>query len=62
MSVAEYRQRAEMHEQLASSTGDLAARKMHLAMATEYRRKAAEMEASHAASSIRPDPILKVVA
>ena len=37
-----YIERAEMHEQLASATGDIPARKMHLAMAAEYRRKAGE--------------------
>ena len=35
--------RAEMHEQLAATTHDGPARKMHLAMAAEYRRRAAEM-------------------
>ena len=37
-----YIERAEMHEQLAASTEDIPARKMHLSMAAEYRRKAAE--------------------
>ena len=37
-----YLERAEMHEQLAAATSDLPARKMHLAMAAEYRRKASE--------------------
>lgn len=36
-----YCQRADMHEQLAEATNDLPARKMHLAMAAEYRRRAA---------------------
>lgn len=36
-----YIERAEMHEQLASATSDEPARKMHQAMAAEYRRKAA---------------------
>lgn len=40
--AAEYLQRAEMHEQLAAATSDLPARKMHQAMAAEYRRKASE--------------------
>jgi hypothetical protein len=40
--AAIYRERAEMHEQLAAATSDEPARKMHLAMAAEYRRKAAE--------------------
>lgn len=38
--AAGYRARAEMHEQLAAATSDEPARKMHLAMAAEYRRKA----------------------
>ena len=38
----DYYNRAEMHEQLAHSTGDLPARKMHLAMAAEFRRRASE--------------------
>ena len=37
-----YLERAEMHEQLAAATSDVPARKMHLAMAAEYRRKASE--------------------
>ena len=35
-------ERAEMHEQLAVNTADIPARKMHQAMAAEYRRKAEE--------------------
>jgi len=42
---AEYLERAGMHEQLAAATDDLPARRMHLAMAAEYRRKAAEIGA-----------------
>jgi hypothetical protein len=40
-----YLERAEMHEQLAAATDDEPARKMHLAMAAEYRRKARELGA-----------------
>lgn len=40
-----YIERAEMHEQLAANTADLPARKMHQAMAAEYRRKAEEANA-----------------
>lgn len=40
---AVYIERAEMHEQLAAGTDDVPARKMHVAMAAEYRRKAAEI-------------------
>ena len=35
-------ERAEMHDKLADATSDALARKMHLAMAAEYRRRAAE--------------------
>ena len=37
-----YIERAVMHEQLAATTSDAPARKMHQAMAAEYRRKAEE--------------------
>lgn len=40
-----YIERAAMHEQLASATADIPARKMHQAMAAEYRRKAEEANA-----------------
>jgi len=36
-------ERAAMHEQLAATTDDAPARKMHLAMAAEYRRRAEEV-------------------
>ncbi len=35
-----YIERAVMHEQLAATTADIPARKMHQAMAEAYRRKA----------------------
>lgn len=41
--AADYAERAEMHERLAASTGDSAARQMHLAMAAEFRRRAREL-------------------
>ena len=37
-----YVERAEMHEQLAASTADDQARKMHQSMAEAYRSKAEE--------------------
>ena len=40
---SEFLERAAMHEQLAAATDDVPARKMHLAMAAEYRRKAQEL-------------------
>lgn len=54
---AVYIERAEMHEQLAAGTDDVPARKMHMAMAAEYRRKAAEIN-----GMIRPhaDNVLKL--
>jgi hypothetical protein len=44
-----------MHERLAEATNDVPARKMHLAMAAEYRRKAEalEMGSERAAPSSR---------
>jgi hypothetical protein len=56
---AEYLERAGMHEQLAASTDDIPARKMHQAMAAEYRRKAAEMEAMQIAHPPSTKPVLK---
>jgi anti-sigma factor RsiW len=35
-------ERAQMHERLAASTNDTAARQMHQAMAAEFRRRAAQ--------------------
>lgn len=54
---AVYIERAEMHEQLAAGTDDIPARKMHLAMAAEYRRKAAEIANM---SQSRADNVLKL--
>ena len=42
----DYLERATMHEELASATADKQARKMHQAMAAEYRRKAAAAQAA----------------
>ena len=36
------RERADMHETLAQTTSDPLARKMHQAMAAEYRRRAGD--------------------
>lgn len=57
---AEYLERAEMHEQLAAATDDTAARKVHLAMAAEYRRKAAELGPAQMVPRMGTDPTLKV--
>jgi hypothetical protein len=51
-----YVERAEMHEQLAANTADIPARKMHQAMAAEYRRKAEEANA-HMIQSIPVDGV-----
>jgi len=40
--ASDYRERAEMHEELAGSTADKLAERMHLAMAAEFRRRAEE--------------------
>lgn len=57
---AEYLERAEMHEQLAAATDDMPARKMHLAMAAEYRRKAVELEATQIVPPPNANPTLKL--
>jgi hypothetical protein len=44
-----------MHEQLAAATDDIPARKIHLAMASEYRRKARELGAGPV-QTISPAP------
>lgn len=53
-----YLERAEMHEQLAAGTEDIPARKMHQAMAAEYRRKAAEI--GGIVTQSRVDNVLKL--
>ena len=55
-----YIERAEMHEQLAASTDDIPARKMHLSMAAEYRRKAAEVGAIQVMPSPRTSQMIKL--
>lgn len=59
----DYRTRAEMHEQLAAATDDVPARKMHLAMAAAYRRKASEAgTGAIQAAAPSPDRLLKMAA
>lgn len=53
-------ERAEMHEQLAAATDDVLARKMHQAMAAEYRRRATEDGPFAIATPSSTDPILKI--
>ena len=59
---AVYHERAEMHERLAASTGDVPARKMHLAMAAEYRRKALAQEAAtiRVMPAVQADRLMKI--
>jgi hypothetical protein len=45
-SPADCLERARMHERLAQATEDAPARAMHQAMASEYRRRAADMESN----------------
>jgi hypothetical protein len=59
-SAAELLARAEMHEQLAAATDDIPARKMHQAMAAEYRRKAAEPGIISEIPPARIGPVLKL--
>ena len=40
LTTADYLERAEMHDRLAEATADTEARKMHRAMAAEYRNRA----------------------
>lgn len=56
---AELLERAAMHEQLAAATDDVPARKMHQAMAAEYRRKAEEM--ARQSGSPAPNPINRIM-
>ena len=51
---------AGMHEQLAAATEDVLARKMHQAMAAEYRRRASEDGLFAIATPSGTDPVLKV--
>jgi hypothetical protein len=55
-----YIERAEMHEQLAASTDDIPARKMHLSMAAEYRRKAGEAGAIQIMPPPRTSQMMKL--
>ncbi|SNS12957.1 hypothetical protein SAMN06295912_101476 [Sphingomonas laterariae] len=55
-------ERAEMHEQLAAATDDGPARKMHQAMAAEYRRRAAEAGNVQIIPPAGSDPIIRLSA
>jgi hypothetical protein len=56
---ADFLERAKMHEQLASATDDVPARKMHQAMAAEYRRKAGEL--TERINIDAPEPINRIL-
>lgn len=58
-SPEECLERAEMHEQLAAATDDVPARKMHQAMAAEYRRRATE-DGQFSIATPSTDPTLKI--
>ncbi|NWK96994.1 hypothetical protein DM806_15235 [Sphingobium lactosutens] len=58
LTSAECLERARMHEQLAGATDDASARKMHQAMAAEFRRRA---ETGLSASTPVNRPILELV-
>lgn len=53
-------ERARMHERLATSTNDTAARQMHQAMAAEFRRRASQESAGGMVPEDRSGPILEV--
>lgn len=54
-------ERARMHDRLAASTNDVAARQMHQAMAAEFRRRAELQSGADVPQSRDPGPILEVV-
>jgi hypothetical protein len=56
----DYMERVKMHEQLAATTSDEPARKMHQAMAAEYRRKAETMRAGNVQQMPRQEPKILV--
>lgn len=58
--AADYAERAEMHSRLAASTGDPAARQMHLAMAAEFRRRARELGAVEITTVRQPGPRIEL--
>lgn len=60
LSSAECLDRARMHDCLAESTADVEARKMHRAMAAEYRRRASEAGANSIGTVARRGSLLEV--
>jgi hypothetical protein len=55
-------ERARMHERLASTTNDTAARQMHQAMAAEFKRRADQLGDAGAMQPINRGPILELYA
>lgn len=53
-------ERARMHDQLAASTNDAAARQMHQAMAAEFRRRAEQLNGDELLQPPPPGPVLEV--
>lgn len=56
----DYAERARMHDRLAASTEDRAARQMHQAMAAEFRRRARQFGENDVAH--RPRPLMELPA
>lgn len=61
-SPSDYLDRAKMHDQLAASTNDMAARQMHQAMAAEFRRRAQQAGSEAIMSRPTEGPILEIIA
>ena len=53
-------ERARMHDQLAASTNDTAARQIHQAMAAEYRRRAGEVGSADLIQQPKSGPMLEI--
>lgn len=53
-------ERARMHDRLAASTNDTAARQMHQAMAAEFRRRAEQLNGDTLSQSPDSGPVLEV--
>lgn len=53
-------ERARMHDQLAASTNDAAARQIHQAMAAEFRRRAEQVGGDDLSQHPASGPVLEV--
>lgn len=56
----DYLERARMHDRLAQSTNDEAARQMHQAMAAEFRRRAGQPDGQGMPQPSARGPILEM--